>query len=112
MLDERVCAAMTMEAAAGKNPVSHVGKLYNLIAGNIARGLVDDVAGVAGATCLLVSQIGCSLDDPQLADVQFELGNADAARDVQANVMRVVSRHIEGAGDLLGQLLQERLLLY
>ena len=34
---------MTMEAAAGKNPVSHVGKLYSLLAGRAAEALVAEV---------------------------------------------------------------------
>ena len=34
---------MTMESVAGKNPVTHVGKLYNIVASLIAQRLVDDV---------------------------------------------------------------------
>lgn len=40
---------MTMESVAGKNPVTHVGKLYNITAGLIAQRLVDEVADVAEA---------------------------------------------------------------
>ena len=41
---------MTLEAAAGKNPVSHVGKTYNLAAGRIARALVGPNAGEVART--------------------------------------------------------------
>jgi uncharacterized protein (TIGR03437 family) len=37
---------MTVEAAAGKNPVNHVGKLYNLAAANIAASVAGSVPGV------------------------------------------------------------------
>ena len=37
---------MTMELVAGKNPVNHVGKLYNLVAGLIAADLVSEVEGI------------------------------------------------------------------
>ena len=37
---------MSLEAAAGKNPVSHVGKLYNVLATLIARDIHAKVEGV------------------------------------------------------------------
>lgn len=63
---------MSIEAAAGKNPVTHVGKLYNLAASQISNRLVVDVPGVSAASCLLVSQIGRSIRDPLLVDVRLE----------------------------------------
>jgi S-adenosylmethionine synthetase len=54
---------MTMEAAAGKNPMTHVGKLYNVAAQRIAA-LVAQIDGIAGAECCLVSRIGRPVDDP------------------------------------------------
>jgi S-adenosylmethionine synthetase len=66
---------MTMEAAAGKNPVSHVGKLYNLTAGVIARELVASLPGVRAAECLLVSRIGTPVNEPPVVCVR--LGSAD-----------------------------------
>jgi S-adenosylmethionine synthetase len=50
---------MTMEAAAGKNPVTHVGKLYSLLANRIAAALVTDLKDVTGAGVVLVSVSGC-----------------------------------------------------
>jgi S-adenosylmethionine synthetase len=58
---------MTLESVAGKNPVSHVGKLYNVAAGLLAAALVDAIPEVQGAECLLVSRIGHPIDDPPLA---------------------------------------------
>lgn len=60
---------MTMESAAGKNPVTHVGKLYNIAASLIAQRLVDDAPGVAEAHCHMVSQIGSPLDQPRAIQV-------------------------------------------
>ena len=60
---------MTMESVAGKNPVTHVGKLYNIVASLIAQRLVDDVPGIDEAQCLIVSQIGAPLDRPQAIEV-------------------------------------------
>ena len=40
------CRPMTLESVAGKNPVTHVGKLYNLAAGLLAASLVEELPGV------------------------------------------------------------------
>ena len=61
----------TMEAAAGKNPVSHVGKLYNLVAHRAAESIVKDLLDVNDAGCVLVSQIGRPVTDPHIVDVQL-----------------------------------------
>jgi S-adenosylmethionine synthetase len=62
---------MTMEAAAGKNPVSHVGKLYNLAAQRLSASLCEHLPDVKDATCRLVSKIGNPLDQPTVVDVEL-----------------------------------------
>ncbi|MGH0034160.1 MAG: methionine adenosyltransferase [Myxococcota bacterium] len=62
---------MTLEAYAGKNPRSHVGKLLSLA----AQGVAEDVAGLPGvraAECVLVSQIGGRLSEPRGAGVRVD----------------------------------------
>lgn len=69
---------MTMEAHAGKNPVNHVGKIYNIIATRAAA----DIAGlgqVEDAYVYLVSRIGAPIDSPQLKAVKI-CGEADAGK--------------------------------
>jgi S-adenosylmethionine synthetase len=62
---------MSTEAVAGKNPVSHVGKLYNLLAGQIAENIYARVPGLAEVNVWLGSQIGRPLDQPAIAAVQL-----------------------------------------
>lgn len=57
---------ISLEATAGKNPVSHTGKLYNLAAQDLAEDLVAAVPGVAAAECLMASRIGAPIDQPAL----------------------------------------------
>jgi S-adenosylmethionine synthetase len=60
---------MTLEAAAGKNPVSHVGKLYNIFAQELCRTIVEK--GFArDAYAFLVSQIGKPINEPQALDIR------------------------------------------
>lgn len=65
---------MTLEAVAGKNPVSHVGKIYNLFAIELCRLIVE--GGYADqAYCYIVSQIGKPINEPLVLDIQ--VGNRD-----------------------------------
>jgi len=64
---------MNMEAAAGKNPVTHVGKLYNVAAMRIAQRLVAEIDDIAEAYCFLVSHIGAPVNKPHAIDLQIRL---------------------------------------
>ncbi|HLC11318.1 MAG TPA: methionine adenosyltransferase, partial [Candidatus Bathyarchaeia archaeon] len=61
------------EAAAGKNPVSHVGKIYNLLTYEIAQHVHQKVPGVKEVYVWLLSQIGRSIDDPKVAGIELIL---------------------------------------
>jgi len=56
---------MSLEAASGKNPVSHVGKIYNYFAMDLSRSLVEQKF-TDSAEVFLVSRIGHPIDAPQL----------------------------------------------
>lgn len=59
---------MSLEAASGKNPVTHVGKIYNLLADQIAREIHEENGGFASVKIL--SRIGSPIDQPQAVDVE------------------------------------------
>ncbi len=63
---------MSLEAVAGKNPVTHVGKLYNVTASSISTAIVERFPEIAAARCVLVSQIGRPVREPRLVDVVVE----------------------------------------
>ncbi len=60
---------MSLEAAAGKNPAAHVGKLYNVLAHQLAQRILNDIDGVVEVTVRLLSAIGQPIDQPQLGAV-------------------------------------------
>jgi len=62
---------MSLEAAAGKNPISHVGKIYNRVAKKISERVVEEIEGVEEAYCYIVSQIGKPINEPQILDVKI-----------------------------------------
>lgn len=64
---------MGTEAAAGKNPVSHVGKIYNVLSHKIAREIYEKIDGIKEVYVLLLSRIGTPIDMPQMATAQVLL---------------------------------------
>jgi len=66
------CRPMSLEATAGKNPVNHVGKIYNLIGNLIANDIVKEAGGdVREVHVRILSQIGKPVNEPQVAAVQL-----------------------------------------
>ena len=80
---------MNMEAAAGKNPVTHVGKLYNIAAQQIAAVLVQELDEVDEAYCHLVSRIGAPIDQPRIIDIHLGFTEGDL-ESMQATVDDIV----------------------
>jgi len=58
------------EAAAGKNPVSHVGKIYNFLTFRIAEKVYKEVNELEEVYIWLLSQIGNPIDHPAIAAAQ------------------------------------------
>ncbi|MHA1340393.1 MAG: methionine adenosyltransferase [Promethearchaeota archaeon] len=62
----------TLEAAAGKNPINHVGKIYSLMGNEIAQAIVEESAGDALEVYVrLLSQIGHPINEPWLGDIEI-----------------------------------------
>ena len=62
---------MTLEASAGKNPVSHVGKIYSAVAQQIAKRIVQSIPEIEEVYVYLVSQIGKPITEPQACNIQI-----------------------------------------
>ncbi len=91
---------MSLEAIAGKNPVSHTGKLYNVLATQLAHRIVARIPSVLGATCILVSQVGRPLDDPSLVEVSLESDEGKVGEEHQGPIRDLVSAELSGLGEL------------
>jgi S-adenosylmethionine synthetase len=80
------------EAAAGKNPVSHVGKIYNVLTHLLARQIHHEVSGVREVIVWLCSRIGDPVDRPQVASVQVKLDKGVHMTEVADPIRRIVIR--------------------
>lgn len=77
---------MSIEAAAGKNPVSHVGKIYNVFCHELAQRVHAKVAGVRDATIWMTSRIGQTIDHPLIISAQVGVKKGYAFKKVSGNV--------------------------
>lgn len=62
---------MSLEAVAGKNPATHVGKLYNVLAFLMARDIYEQIDEVDEAFVYLLSAIGAPINQPQLVGIDI-----------------------------------------
>jgi S-adenosylmethionine synthetase len=85
---------MSLEAAAGKNPVTHVGKLYNVTARDIAAAIVRDVPEITAAQCLLVSQIGAPIIRPAFLHLKLSTTDGMPVSQVPPRVEEIVQEHL------------------
>ncbi|RLG76490.1 MAG: methionine adenosyltransferase [Thermoprotei archaeon] len=81
---------MSLEAAAGKNPVSHVGKIYNVLAKKIAIKIANKIDEVKEVYVEILSQIGRPITDPWIASVRvigdFEVLPANVKHEIYSIV--------------------------
>ena len=74
------------EAAAGKNPVSHVGKIYNVLTHKIADRVYKNVPGVEEVYIWLLSRIGQPIDHPAVAAAQVKLKKGVSMKEVEKHI--------------------------
>jgi len=78
---------MSLEAAAGKNPVSHIGKIYNILANEIAKDAVKLYPEIKECTVSIVSQIGRRIDDPKNLDIKLTLENGKELAPIRKKIV-------------------------
>ncbi len=81
---------MGTEAAAGKNPVSHVGKIYTILTHQVADRIYNDVPGVDEVYVWLLSQIGSPVDQPKVAAAQLVLAPRARRSTVERRVREIL----------------------
>ncbi|MHA1272603.1 MAG: methionine adenosyltransferase [Promethearchaeota archaeon] len=84
------CRTMSLEAVCGKNPINHVGKIYNVLATNMARAIIERGQGdIIEAHVKLLSQIGRPITDPWVNSITLipaENVNFDSVRKIAEEV--------------------------
>lgn len=101
------CRPMTLEALAGKNPVTHVGKLYNAAASKLAAAIVAEVPSITEAECFLVSQIAAPVDRPRIALLRVWCRGGVLTTDAESRIRAVAEREIGAIPSLWRSFLME-----
>ena len=86
---------MGTEAAAGKNPVSHVGKIYNLLAHRIAKKIYETSEIIKEVYVLLLSRIGRPIDKPQVGTAQILLEPGKRIKDVAPSAEAIIGEELQ-----------------
>jgi S-adenosylmethionine synthetase len=95
---------MSTEAAAGKNPASHVGKIYSVLTNRIAGRIYSTVPGLEEVYIWLCSQIGKPIDQPLIASVQLIMQQGVLMEGVRPAVEALIERELAGIGDFTARL--------
>jgi S-adenosylmethionine synthetase len=95
---------MGTEAAAGKNPVSHVGKIYNFLAHRTAEKIYKNVDGIRGVYVLLLSRIGTPIDSPPMASAQVLLEKGFRLSDVSERVAMLLEEELSNISEFCDKL--------
>jgi S-adenosylmethionine synthetase len=94
----RVCGVISLrrpasaEAAAGKNPVTHVGKIYNVLAHVLAGQIHRNVKGLREVTVWLTSQIGRPVSSPQFVMIEVHPAQGVSLASIEPLIGREVQQ--------------------
>jgi S-adenosylmethionine synthetase len=94
----RVCGIISLrrpasaEAAPGKNPVAHVGKIYNVLAQVLAEDIYKKVRGLLDVTVWMTSQIGQPISSPQSVVVEVIPTSGTTLAAVRPHIEREVQQ--------------------
>jgi S-adenosylmethionine synthetase len=100
------------EAAAGKNPVSHVGKIYNVLTYKIAEHVYEEVPEVEEVYIWLLSKIGKPIDQPEVAAAQVIMKGNNAIEKVRREISDVLNYELENIDKFCMELAQGKIQTY
>ncbi len=100
---------MSLEATSGKNPVNHIGKIYNLLSTEIAASVADEVDGVRQLHVRLLSQIGQPIDYPHVADISVATEESVALAEVRDDIETLVDAELAGVTDITRRIIDGEL---
>ncbi len=91
---------MSMEATSGKNPINHIGKIYNLLSSEIAKECCQRIDGIEEMYVRLLSQIGHPIDYPHVASVQCITKRGYTFKDFATEIDEIVNCRLENITDI------------
>ncbi len=96
---------MSLEAAAGKNPINHVGKIYNVLAEEIAHDVVKLYPQIKECNVSVVSQIGRSIADPKNLSIKVIMDKNERIDPIQGKVYAIADEMLENIRFLTNEII-------
>jgi S-adenosylmethionine synthetase len=105
---------MSLEAAAGKNPVTHVGKIYNVLAFKMAKKIYEEIGGdkIEEVYIRLLSAIDRPIDNPQVASAQMILRNGARLEEMQSDIHSIIDDNLGNITKLTDEFIKGRLSVF
>jgi S-adenosylmethionine synthetase len=97
------------EAAAGKNPVSHVGKIYNVLTFRVAQHVYQEVPELEEVYIWLLSEIGRPIDQPAIAAAQVVMAENSSLDKVKSKIEAVLEYELENIDKFCMELAQGKI---
>lgn len=106
------CRLMSLEATAGKNPINHVGKIYNVLAKLIANRVHKEVKGIREVYVKVLSQIGRPIDEPTVTNIQAILEPNYTLEKVKTEAQSIANEEIANVRRITDLLLADKVTLF
>ncbi|MEM0068230.1 MAG: methionine adenosyltransferase [Saccharolobus sp.] len=103
---------MSLEATAGKNPVNHVGKLYNALAGLISKKIFEDVKDIKNIQVEILGQIGRPIDDPLVTNIDVVTNTGILKDDTKNEIYGIVDELLSSFNKLTEMILEGKVMLF
>ncbi|MDD1775180.1 MAG: methionine adenosyltransferase [Methanobacterium sp.] len=100
---------MSMEATSGKNPINHVGKIYNLLSNEMAKDITKHVDGVNQIHIMTLSQIGKPIDQPKASSAQIIPEKGYSLNSVKSDVENIMDSWLENISQITELLVDGKL---
>lgn len=100
---------MSMEATSGKNPINHVGKIYNLLSNKMAEDITSEVDGIKQVHIMILSQIGKPIDHPKAASAQVIVEDGYNMQSVNKEVEGVMDSWLENIGKITQMMVEGKI---
>lgn len=95
---------MSLEAAAGKNPINHVGKIYSILSTEIAKDIVKQYPVVRECNVAIVSQIGRRIDDPKNLSIDVIMEKGQRAGVINSKIKGIAQESLNNIATITREL--------
>jgi len=107
---------ISLEATAGKNPVNHVGKIYNVLAKIVAERIYKSYEHLLNDVYVeILSQIGKPINRPLIASVKLvprDLNMADIPGHVKSDITSIVEEELSNIKRITELILSDQATLF